>query len=154
MSHGIKWSLLCIHSTPVYWVWLILAKVLPVNYFSPESTMGIVPGIYWMNAFNKYLMSSVLSAGEIRVPSKHLTLSKYRKYTPTRTVCMLDVHCIPMTCSVLEWGHRMAVSARDGVPGLMRGTAGLEQSRKISSNRCMPKYSTWALKLRRFHMWT
>lgn len=42
---------------------LILARELPVKDFSPESTMGIAPGIYWMNAF-KYLMSSVLSAGE------------------------------------------------------------------------------------------
>lgn len=64
-----------VKSISVCRVWLILAKELPVNDLSPERTMGIVPGIYWTNAFNNYLMSSVLSAGEIKTLSRHLNLA-------------------------------------------------------------------------------
>lgn len=93
-----------IYGTNVYWLWLILAKDLSVNYFSPESTLGVDPGVYWMNVFNKYLMSSGLGAGEIRTLSKHLQFSKHRKSAPPLTICWLDIHGIPKVCSVLVLG--------------------------------------------------
>lgn len=105
-------------STNVYWGWLILAKVLPVNVFSQENTMGIVPGICYIKELNKYLMSSVLSAGEIRMLFRCSQFNTHEKCMYTETMYLVNTYTV-----LCAGAGETAVHVRGGVPGFMCDTS-------------------------------